>query len=94
MAKCKGILLDQRDKRIRPAKNNKVLAGWNGLIIAALAFASQTLKRPDWLTIAQPPINSFKQTLPQMSGSCTAGALAKHAIQQPWTIMRIWHAQQ
>ena len=53
MAKCRGILLAERDKRIRPAKDDKVLADWNGLIIAALAFASQTFTRPDWLTIAQ-----------------------------------------
>ena len=53
MAKCRAILLAERNKRIRPAKDDKVLADWNGLIIAALAFASQTFKRPDWLTIAQ-----------------------------------------
>jgi uncharacterized protein YyaL (SSP411 family) len=53
MAKCRGILLAERDKRDRPAKDDKVLADWNGLIIAALAFASQTFTRPDWLTIAQ-----------------------------------------
>lgn len=53
MAKCRGILLAERDKRIRPTKDDKVLADWNGLIIAALAFASQTFTRPDWLTIAQ-----------------------------------------
>ena len=53
MAKCRAILLAERVKRIRPGKDNKVLADWNGLIIAALAPASQTFKRPDWLTIAE-----------------------------------------
>ena len=53
MSKCREILLAERDNRIRPGKDNKVLADWNGLIIAALAFASQTFKRPEWLSIAQ-----------------------------------------
>ena len=53
IAKCGGILLTERDKRIWPAKDDQVLADWNGLIIAALAFASKTFKHPDWLTIAQ-----------------------------------------
>ncbi|MGB0554559.1 MAG: thioredoxin domain-containing protein, partial [Alphaproteobacteria bacterium] len=53
MAKCRTILLAEQNKRFRPGKDDKVLADWNGLIIAALAFASQTFKHPDWLTIAQ-----------------------------------------
>ena len=93
MAKCRGILLAERDKRIRPAKDHRVLADWNGLIITALAFASQTFKRPDWLTIAQSAYK-FVQSNMTAQGCCTAGALAKHAIQQPWTIMLIWHALQ
>ena len=40
-------LLAARASRIRPGKDEKVLADWNGLIISALAFASQTFERPD-----------------------------------------------
>jgi hypothetical protein len=62
IAKYGGILLTERDKRIWPAKDDKVLADWNGLIIAALAFASQTFKHQTGLPLRKPPINSSKQT--------------------------------
>jgi len=36
-------LLDVRNRRVRPLKDDKVLTDWNGLMIAALARASQVL---------------------------------------------------
>ncbi len=45
-------LLAHRAGRIRPATDDKVLADWNGLIIAALAFAGASLGRPDWIARA------------------------------------------
>ncbi|GLS17256.1 thioredoxin domain-containing protein [Labrys miyagiensis] len=45
-------LLSARDKRIPPARDDKVLADWNGLMIAALARASVAFGRPDWLDLA------------------------------------------
>ena len=38
---------------MRPGLDDKVLADWNGLMIAALANASQILGEPSWLTMAQ-----------------------------------------
>ncbi len=35
------VLFDKREKRIRPLKDDKVLADWNGLMIAAMAKASR-----------------------------------------------------
>ena len=35
-----------------PALDRKVLAGWNGLAIAALARAGRALQRPDWIAFA------------------------------------------
>jgi uncharacterized protein YyaL (SSP411 family) len=38
-----------RDKRAWPGWDDKVLADWNGLMIAALANAAAVFERPDWL---------------------------------------------
>ncbi|MDA0260582.1 MAG: thioredoxin domain-containing protein [Proteobacteria bacterium] len=47
------MLLAKRDARIRPGWDDKVLADWNGLMIAALAQASMALAEPDWLDLAE-----------------------------------------
>jgi uncharacterized protein YyaL (SSP411 family) len=45
-------LLARRAKRVRPGWDDKVLADWNGLVIAALAHAARVFDRPEWLTAA------------------------------------------
>ncbi|HUT50817.1 MAG TPA: thioredoxin domain-containing protein [Alphaproteobacteria bacterium] len=45
-------LLKIRAKRIRPGLDDKVLADWNGLMIAALANAGLVFGRPDWIDAA------------------------------------------
>ncbi|HSI01626.1 MAG TPA: thioredoxin domain-containing protein [Reyranella sp.] len=47
-AKLKAV----RDRRVRPGWDDKVLADWNGLTIAALANASAIFQRDDWLAAA------------------------------------------
>ena len=41
-----------RDKRVWPGWDDKVLADWNGLMIAALANAAAVFQRDDWLAAA------------------------------------------
>ena len=41
------VLLAARERRVRPGRDDKVLADWNGLTIAALARASAVFGRPD-----------------------------------------------
>ena len=48
---CK-ILFKAREKRVRPAKDDKVLVDWNGLMIAALAKASSVFSEPRYLQAA------------------------------------------
>ena len=40
-------------KRVPPARDDKILADWNGLTIAALARASIVFDRPEWLVLAR-----------------------------------------
>jgi uncharacterized protein len=53
LARCRGLLLAQRSQRVRPGLDDKVLADWNGLIIAALAEAGLAFDRADWIALAR-----------------------------------------
>ncbi|MBI1203174.1 MAG: DUF255 domain-containing protein [Rhodopseudomonas sp.] len=49
----RDILLDARSARIRPGLDDKALADWNGLMIAALVNAGIALDEPSWLDMAK-----------------------------------------
>jgi uncharacterized protein YyaL (SSP411 family) len=42
-----------RDRRVRPSKDDKVLAGWNGLALSAFARGYQVLESPRYLDAAR-----------------------------------------
>ena len=50
-------LLDARAKRERPLTDRKVLAGWNGLMIAGMADAGRVLGRQDYIDAAAAAAN-------------------------------------
>jgi hypothetical protein len=52
LASCRHQLLTARAARVRPGWDDKVLADWNGLMIAALATAGQVFAQPAWLSAA------------------------------------------
>ena len=52
LAALRAILLTERAKRIPPGLDDKVLADWNGLMIAALANAGRVFGRADWIAMA------------------------------------------
>jgi len=56
-------LLARRSERVRPGWDDKVLADWNGLMIAALAHAARVLDRPEWLEAA---VRAFDFVLREM----------------------------
>ncbi len=53
LAALRQKLLAARGARIRPGLDDKVLADWNGLMIAALANAALLFDEPSWLDIAR-----------------------------------------
>jgi uncharacterized protein YyaL (SSP411 family) len=53
LAPMRERLLHAREKRIRPGRDDKVLADWNGLMITALAEAGRQFGKPEWIEAAQ-----------------------------------------
>ena len=52
LASLRTMLLVVRGKRVRPGLDDKVLADWNGLMIAALVNAGVAFGEPAWLDMA------------------------------------------
>ncbi|MEO5335427.1 MAG: thioredoxin domain-containing protein [Magnetospirillum sp. WYHS-4] len=52
LAEARRRLLEIRDRRVPPLRDDKVLADWNGLMIAALANAGGIFDRPAWIEMA------------------------------------------
>jgi uncharacterized protein YyaL (SSP411 family) len=55
-----------RERRPKPGRDDKVLADWNGLMIAALAHASAAFGEPEWLRSARA---AFDFVLVKLRGS-------------------------
>jgi uncharacterized protein YyaL (SSP411 family) len=53
LAAARDALFHAREKRVHPGRDDKVLADWNGLMIAALARAAMVFGRPEWLAAAR-----------------------------------------
>ena len=56
-------LFEARERRVRPARDDKVLASWNGLAISALANAGLVFEREDWMDLAQQRFGEIINTL-------------------------------
>ncbi|MHB8101480.1 MAG: thioredoxin domain-containing protein [Methanosarcina sp.] len=60
---AKEKLLEARNKRNRPARDDKVLTDWNGLMIAALAKGFQTFGEEKYLKAAEKAADFILKTL-------------------------------
>ena len=53
LARARELLFATREKRVKPARDEKVLTAWNGLMLAAFAEAAAILNRSDYLEVAK-----------------------------------------
>ncbi|HET9551486.1 MAG TPA: thioredoxin domain-containing protein, partial [Anaeromyxobacteraceae bacterium] len=53
LAPARAALLAIRSRRPHPARDEKVLASWNGLMISAMAFGGRVLAEPRWVEAAR-----------------------------------------
>ena len=72
LARLRAALLERRAGRERPGWDDKVLADWNGLMIAALANAARVFGEPAWLDAAA-------EAFDYVAGPMAAGERLCHA---------------
>ncbi len=53
LEKGRKKLFEAREQRVKPARDEKVLTAWNGLMLASLAEAAAILNRPDYKEVAK-----------------------------------------
>ena len=63
LASAKSKLLAERETRVPPAKDDKVLTAWNGLAIRGMAKAAVCLGEPEWLRSAQRAADFVRENL-------------------------------
>jgi uncharacterized protein YyaL (SSP411 family) len=52
VARARGVLYEARSRRIWPARDEKILAAWNGLMLRALADGARAFDHPDYRELA------------------------------------------
>ena len=62
LARARKILFEARQKRIKPGWDDKVLADWNGLMIAALAEAGAIFDERPWIDAARRAFDAIVST--------------------------------
>ena len=53
LAEARKRMFEARERRVKPGRDEKVLAGWNGLMIRGLALAARVFGRPEWIGLAK-----------------------------------------
>jgi uncharacterized protein YyaL (SSP411 family) len=56
-------LFAHRETRIKPARDEKIITAWNGIMLAAFAEAGRVLQRDDYLAVAEKNARFIKSTL-------------------------------
>lgn len=79
LARGRAALFAHRRLRVQPGRDDKVLADWNGLMIAALCRAAHVFHRPDWITLAA---QAFRFVGVHMTAGETAGG--GHRLLHAW----------
>jgi uncharacterized protein YyaL (SSP411 family) len=63
LGEARRILLAERNRRIWPGRDEKILTSWNGLAIAGMATAARALGRPDFAESATRAVDFVRQQL-------------------------------
>jgi uncharacterized protein YyaL (SSP411 family) len=63
LAGCRDQLFAERKNRIHPGWDDKVLADWNGLMIAAMAHAGTAFNQGEWVDAAQRAFDFVSKTM-------------------------------
>ena len=63
LASAHKKLFKQRETRIRPGRDDKILTSWNGLMIKGMARCGRLLDRPDFIDSAQNTLDFIRNTL-------------------------------
>jgi uncharacterized protein len=79
LAACRALLLRAREHRVRPGWDDKVLADWNGLMIAAMANAGVVFERPEWIETARRALDFIRGEMTGADGRLRHGWRAGHA---------------
>jgi hypothetical protein len=100
LAAMRAKLLARRAGRIRPGWDDKVLADWNGLMIAALTHAARVFEQPDWLAAAATAFRFVTERMEKegrlihsyRAGQGKAPATASDYANMIWGALRLYQA--
>ncbi len=91
--RCREKLFESREKRKHPFKDDKILASWNGLMIAAMAMGGRILGDPSYTSAAEKAAEFIMSKLIDEKGRLLAvyrdGASPLKAYADDYTFM-VW----
>lgn len=68
LEKAGGILFNEREKRVHPHKDDKILTDWNGLMIVALAKAARAFGKPGYVENAAKAVQFIESRMKDKEG--------------------------
>ncbi|TCT19828.1 thioredoxin domain-containing protein [Thiobaca trueperi] len=63
LASARATLYVERERRVHPGRDEKILTAWNALAIKGMARAARVLERPDYLESAEQSLRFIRLTL-------------------------------
>ncbi|MCX7411162.1 MAG: thioredoxin domain-containing protein [Planctomycetales bacterium] len=73
LATCRQKLFDVRSERVWPGRDEKVLASWNGLMIAAMSLGANVLSEPKYADAARAAADFILREMVEVSGPESGG---------------------
>jgi len=63
LAAAAATLLEAREQRVHPGRDDKILTAWNGLMIRGMAIAGRLLGEPAWIESAERALDFIRDRL-------------------------------